>query len=185
MITSEPVLIGFLPKKTSIPDSWFGETSVKEICSVSDCISSGPDNRINFWKHNMKWWLFDTEDLALEVTGNDHAAYDIYAYKLFPVIFNGSDVAPIAIEATATGDLSEYDFLGYDPVSREQETSEFGHSPLSCNKGLDKYQVNRFCLLDDLDAAWRITGEIARDAKEKHSWEPGPYYLCGVYRKRK
>jgi hypothetical protein len=185
MSKPDPILIGFFPKRTARPDAWFGETSVEEVCSVSDCISTGPEDWINRWKHNMTWWLFDTEEVAWEIVGEDRPAYDMYAYRLFPVVFDGSVVSPVAVEATATGDLSEYDFLGYDPVSREEGISDFGHSPLSCNKGFDQYQVNRFCLLDDLNAAWRITSEIARDAKEKHSWEPGPYYLCEVHRKRK
>lgn len=89
------------------------------------------------------------------------------------------------METTATGDLSGYEFLGYDPVSREEGDANFCCSPLSCNRGFESYPVNRCCLLDDLDAAWRITSEIARGANEKGSWEPGPYYLCEVYRKRK
>ena len=185
MSRPDPILIGFFPKKTARPDAWFGKTSVEEVCSVSNCISCGPDNWMDLWKHNMTWRLFDTEAAAWEIAGQDRRAYDMYAYRLFPVVFDGSEVSPVAAEATAAGDLSEYDFLGYDPVSREEGASEFGHSPLSCNKGFDQYQVNRFCLLDDLNAAWRITAEIARDAREKHSWEPGPYYLCEVHRKRK
>lgn len=133
----------------------------------------------------MTWWLFDTEELAWEVAGEDHATYDMYAYRLFPVVFNGSEEVPFVVEVTITRDLSEYKFLGYDPVNRPQYTVEFGCSPLSCNRGFKQYKVNRFCLLDDLDVAWRITGEIAHDAKEKHSWEPKPYYLCAVYRKIK
>ena len=185
MIKPEPVLIGFFPKKTARPDSWFGETPVAEVCSVSNCISSGPDDWINLWKHNTKWPVFDTEEVAWSVVAEETATYDLYAYKLFPVVFDASGVSPLAVAATATGDLSAFEFLGYDPVSREQDMLEFGHSPLSCNRGFEDYQVNRFCLLDDLDAAWRITDEIAREAKTKQSWEPGPYYLCEVYRKQK
>jgi YHS domain-containing protein len=39
--------------------------------------------------------------------------------------------------------------------------------------------------MDDLEEAWRITREIAKDAKEKNTWEPGSYYLCEVHWKRK
>jgi len=184
-----PVLIGFFPKKTARPDAWFGKTSVEEVCSVSNCISSGPDDWTNLWKHNTTWWLFDTEEAAWQVVGEDRRAYDMYAYRLFPVVFDGSNVSPLTVEPSTTGDLSGYDFLGYDLVSHEEGALEFeftsGHSPLSCNHGFDQFPVNRFCLLDDLDAAWRITGEIACDAKVKRSWEPGPYYLCEVHRKRK
>lgn len=180
-----PVLIGYFPKKTARPDDWFGETCVEEICSVSNCISRGPDNWIELWKHNTTWWLFDTGEVAWEVVKEDCHLYDMYAYRLLPVVFDGTHASVIVVNSEATGDLSDYEFLGYDPVSKEEGVAGFGHSPLSCNAGFKSYQVNRFCLLDDLDTAWRITGEIACDSKEKHTWEPGPYCLCEVHRKRK
>ncbi len=185
MTRPAPVLIGFFPKKTARPDSWFGESCVRESCSVSDCISPGPKDWINRWKHNMTWWLFDTEQVAWEVAGQERPLFDMYAYRLFPVVFDGLEVLPVPVESTAAGDLSQYDFLGYDPVSREGLTPEFGHSPLSCNRGFEQYPVNRFCLLDDLDFAWRAASDIARDARERGIWEPGPYYLCEVHRRRK
>ena len=185
MIRPDPILIGYFPKITACPDSTFGVTSVKEICSVSTCISEAPDDWIDLWKHNLTWWLYDTEQLARSIVETNAALYDIYAYKIFPVVFDENTETPISVEASATGNLSDFDFLGYDAVSREDGVSEFCHSPLSCNGGWEKYKVNRYCLIDDLDEAWRITSEIARDANEKNLWEPGKYYLCGVYRKRK
>jgi hypothetical protein len=185
MTKPEPILIGFFPKKTERAPSWLGVTSVEEICSVSNCISKPPKNWIDHWKHNMTWWLYDTEDVAWAITESDPESYDMYAYRMFPVVFEGTTESPLAVESTATGDLSDYDFVGYDAVSREQEVAEFCHSPLSCNKALTQYKVNRFCLMDELEEAWRVTREIARDAKEKKTWEPGSYYLCAVYRKTK
>ena len=185
MIRPDPILIGYFPKITACPDSWFGTTPAKEICSVCTCISKAPDGWIDRWKHNTAWWLYDTEQLARSILETNAELYDIYAYKLFPIVFDGYTASPIVVESGATGDLSDFDFLGYDAASREENVTGFCHSPLSCNRGCDKYQVNRYCLIDDLEEAWRITSEIARDANEKKSWEPGKYYLCGVYRKRK
>jgi hypothetical protein len=147
-------------------------------------MSKGPDDWIDKWKHNA-WCLYDTEDIAWEIIHDDPTCYDMYAYKLFPFIFDGGAGAVVSVEPTASGQLLDYDFLGYDPVSREAYTIQFGCSPLSCNQGFEQYRVNRFCLLDDLADSWRITAEIAEAAKKTRSWEPGPYYLCEVYRKRK
>jgi hypothetical protein len=179
----KPVLIGYFPKKTMGRNEWFRNSRVEEVCSVSNCMSEAPEDRINQWKHNA-WSLYDTEDIAWGIIRDEPARYDMYAFKLFPFMFDGGAGLAVSVEPTATPQLVDYDFLGYDPVSREADTIEFGHSALSCNKGFEEYPVNRFCLLDDLEDSWRITAEIAKAAKEKGSWEPGPYYLCEVYRKK-
>lgn len=179
----EAVLIGYFPKKTMGKNEWFGSGPVEEVCSVSGCMSRAPENWINEWKHNA-WGLYDSEDLAWEIVHDDPTAYDMYAYKLFPFRFDGGAASTVSVDSTADARLADYDFLGYDPISREEAfTFEFGHSPLSCNGGFEQYPVNQFCLLDDLEDALRIAAEIAEAAKNKGSWEPGPYYLCEVYRK--
>lgn len=179
-----PIFIGFFPKKTQCPRSFKRNTQIAEICSVSDHISAGPEDWINKWKHNTIWWLYDTEDIAAAVIGADKEAYDLYAYKIYPVVFDGETEKKLTIETTASESLRDYDFLGYDIVSRSEGTS-FECSPLSCNYGYKEYKVNKYCLIDDFNKALRITKEIARDSKEKGSWEPGPYYLLEVYRKQK
>ncbi len=177
-----PILIGFFPKKTARPDSWFGETNVEEICSVSNCISKGPENWINHWKHNTIWWMYDTEEAAREIARDDTVLYDIYAYRLFPVKFESGREELITIASEASGDLRGYDILGYDIVSRSEGTN-FECSPLSCNKGCAEFAVNRFCLIDELEEAWRIAVLISKDSNDKGTWEPGPYFLCIVHRK--
>lgn len=185
MTRPQPILIGFFPRKTMARPDWLKCPGVQEVCSVSNCFSEPPENWINLWKHNMTWWLYDTEQIAWSVVDDDLGAYDVYAYRIFPVVFEGDVETPITVESAAAGNLSDFDFLGYDAVSREQSVAEFCHSPLSCNNGCVNYRVNRYCLMDDLEEAWRITREIAKDAKEKNTWEPGAYYLCEVHRKRR
>jgi hypothetical protein len=179
-----PIFIGYFPKTTMGRNDWFGNAPVQEVCSVSDCMSGAPTGWIDEWKHNA-WFVYDTEEMAWRVVHDDPAAYDMYAYKLFPFVFDGGAGSAVDVVSTATANLSDFDFVGYDPVSRELDVIGFGCSPLSCNKGFERYPVNRFCLLDDLEGAWRITDEIAKAAKETGSWEPGPYCLCEVYRKRR
>lgn len=180
----EPVFLGYFPKRTMGRNAWFGNAPVEEVGSVSHCMSPGPEGWIEQWKHNA-WGLYDSEDLAWEVVRDDAARYEMYAYRLFPVQFEGATRVTVAVPSTAIASLDDYEFLGYDPVSREAGRIEFGHSPLSCNKGFEEYPVNRFCLLEDLEESWRITAEIAQAAKEQGAWEPGPYYLCEVLRKRR
>ena len=183
MSRPEPILIGFFPKNTAHDVSWLGVSHVEEICSVSNCMSKPPKDRIEHWKHNTTWWFYDSEVDAWEVTGDEREAYDIYAYTIFPVVFDGAGEHPVEVITTAKGSLIDYEFIGFDAASKEPDVAGFLHSPLSCNRGADTYRVNRFCLMDELEEAWRITREIARDAKERGTWEPGMYYLFEVYRK--
>lgn len=179
----EPVLLGFFPKERYPRDDWFKNPAVEEICSVSTCIAKGPEGWIDRWKHDTTWWLFPTEAAAWEVVGDERSRFALYAYRLFPVVFDGDGENPIPVESAAQGGLDGFEFLGYDMVSRSCGTN-FECSPLSCNNGCEQYPVNRCCLIESLEEAWRITREIARSAKEKGDWETGPYYLLEVHRRR-
>ena len=116
MATVKAILIGFFPKKTARDVPWLGASHVEEICSVSNCVSKPPTDWIGHWKHNMTWWLYDSEADAWEVTGAEREAYDMYAYKMFPVVFEGAGEHPIEVTATAKGGLTDYEFIGYDAV---------------------------------------------------------------------
>jgi hypothetical protein len=184
MINRKAILIGFFPQKTKQVNLEVNGSYITEICSASEHISKGPDNWISNWKHNDPWMLYDSEAVAREVTGADYEAYDIYAYKLFPVIFEGTAETIIIIKSTISNELTDFAFLGYDIVS-STTGSGFECSPLSCNNGYEKYTVNKYCLISEINYAWETIKEIARDSKEKKSWEPGPYYLVEVYRQIK
>lgn len=177
-----PILIGYFPKQTALRTDWLKSNIVEAICSASCCISKAPDGWIDQWKHNLAWWLYDSEEAAVSVAGASRARFDLYAYRVYPVMFDGAGATPIDVNATALGNLEGYQFLGYDMVSRSMGTG-FECSPLSCNNGCGTYPVNKHCLMDDLDNAWRITQEIARDSEAHKRWEPGPYVLVEVYRK--
>lgn len=179
MTLPEPVFIGFFPKLTEPSVEGLGVDSVKEICSVSNCISSGPHNWINQWKHN-ELGFYNSEEIACEVIGEDPNNFDIYAYKLFPLRCFDDEVELISIESAKGSLPPDYQFLGYDIVTKSV-ADFFECSPLSCNSGASQYPVNEFCLIADREAAYRVLCEISEDG----AYEPGPYYLFEVYRKRR
>ena len=53
-----PVFIGYFPKKTVLRDDWLADKSVVDICSVSECMSSGPEEWLDLWRHN-ECWVYD------------------------------------------------------------------------------------------------------------------------------
>jgi hypothetical protein len=174
-----PVLIGFFPKETWRPHEGPFPPVVEEICSISTCILEGPKGWISKWKHNDAWGLFDSDEIAWSVVEENVVGFDMYAYKIFPAVFDEAGATPISVVAINTC-VDGFDFLGYDMVSRSTN-SYFECSPLSCNGDCGRYKVNRYCLMDDLESAWQATLEIARDDRS----EPGPYYLMEVWRRRK
>ena len=172
-----PLFVGYLPKRTVVRPDWLRKASVTAICSVSECISRGSENRISEWKHN-QWGFYDTESSALEVVGHDLNEFDLYAYRLFPFRWIEEREEPFDI-VPSSGEIGEaYTLLGYDIVTNSSG-SYFECSPLSCNSAADQYTVNQFCLIDNPEQAYRVLMELSRAG----NYEPGPYYLVEVYRK--
>ena len=135
-----PVLVGFFPKITEDKPDGFDVPEVAEICSVSECISKGPHDWVNKWRHNILGF-YDSETLARSVIDTNADEFDLYAYKLYPFQFDNGTVLPFKIPVCLEDKLVMYQFLGYDPVSKS--TDFFECSPLSCNYAAKKFSVNR------------------------------------------
>jgi hypothetical protein len=177
----EPVLIGYFPKHVATCPDTLEAAGVKEVCSVSECISPGPDGWIDRWLHN-ETWAFDDEQAAWAVVpgGSSDAAFRMFAYRLFPVQFDGGEQRPFAIPPLAVRALPDgYRRLGYDVVSRSCG-STFECSPLSCNYAANKVKVNEHCLVDDRDEAFRLAALFSRP---EEGYEPGPYFVVEVWRR--
>lgn len=199
-----PIFVGYFPKitaqrkdlKTEKGEIWLKNEILEEICSVSDCISKGPEGWIDKWKHN-DLGFYDTEESALSVIPDNQEKYDLFGYKLYPIQFNEGKVVDYKIKSSAIEILGSYKFIGFDIVSKSGGDSFFECSPLSCNSGYEIYPVNQFCLIQDFEAALQCCRKISEDIAgaetvkrpdgmvEYHrKWEPGPYYLFEVFRKK-
>jgi len=116
--------------------------------------------------------------------------WDLHAYRMFPVRFAQGEEEPFAVSLVGVQPLpDDYDWLGYDVVNRETD-AEFGCSPLNCNGLYTEVAVNRYCLVNDLDLAFRLArewsiGEYRPDGSYVGSAEPGPYHVVEVFRKRR
>src|SRR3954451_4573974 len=99
----ESKLIGYFPKRTSKQPAWLKSPAVEEICSVSTCISEGPAGWVEAWRHNEQW-VYDTPELAWSVVPEkDRVAFDLYAYRMFPIEFREGVPTPfISPEIHAT-----------------------------------------------------------------------------------
>lgn len=173
----EPKLVGFFPKLPCPKTDWLKNDNVKEICSVSDCIAGGPEDWIDKWEHN-DLGFFDNEEKMKKVLDNEEGKYNFYAYKLYPFKFINNKIEDVPVSINLKEDISDYEFLGFDIVCKSQ-SDFFECSPLSCNLLSKTYPVNQYCLIDDLETAYKYYLDI-----ENQKCEPGPYYLFEVYRKR-
>lgn len=173
----KPVFIGFFPKARPPRPDDLRPDHVSEICSVSHCINRAPDGWINHWTHN-ELGFFDTEDLARAVAAASPGDFEVFAYRLFPLVFDKGQQADFTVPVAPIEDVAGYESIGYDPVSRS--TSPFFEcSPLSCNSAAEEYAVNNMCLIDQVADAVKACKEICTG-----NYEPGPYYLFEVLRKR-
>lgn len=173
----EPVFAGFFPKHVAArPEGWGGPANVEEICSVSCCISPGPEGWIQKWRHN-ELGFFDTPEIAIGILSADAERFELFGYAVYPLEFDRGEVRPWTVPVSPAAELSGFAPIGFDPVSRSSG-SFVECSPLSCNLGANQFPVNRHCLIDDAEAAAGACREISAG-----NFEPGPYYLFQVLRR--
>lgn len=203
MPAEKPVFIGFRVKEVSRDTAWlhrFGgfATKVVEICSVRDCLGHAPEGWEGRWDFN-EAACYDTEQIALAtIPPADNNAYELFAYRMFPLEFHKTGARAIDVweqwgripppHPPPGPELGDYVRIGYDlaggpkmdlPEGRVSMLGVGCCSPLSCNGLAAEYEVNRYCLIDDLQEAIRAGEHFGRTEPE-----PGPFYLYEVLRKR-
>jgi hypothetical protein len=135
MQRSQVIALGFCPKITQ-PAAVLGDHfPADEICSVSNCFSRPSDDWVDYWLHN-ELGFYDSEWAAMQIVRDDPADYDFYAYKLAQLRWDQAGRERIAFRVTADASPPDYEFLGYDIVSRSV-TAYFEHSALWCNLAAD------------------------------------------------
>jgi hypothetical protein len=174
----ELVSAGYFPKRTLRRPDWLKAPGVVEICSVSTCISPGPESWIEAWKHNELGW-YDSPDLAWAVVPREAEGFEVFAYSLAPVVFVEGSARHLAPSLPAvTQRPACYEPVGFDAVSKSV-SSFFECSPLSCNNMAAEVSVNRYCLIETFAEATAVAGRFSREQPE-----PGAYYVVEVWRCR-
>ncbi len=170
-----PTLIGYFPKKRLPTPERLSGTAAEEVCSISECLAPGPPDWIEHWIHN-DWGYFNSVADALSVVPGDGSEYQILALALLPQRFVNGDSAAMEIQAPQVEALPDsFVPLGFD-VASKSESVTFECSPLSCNLMAAEIQVNRYCLLDDLEQALQAASRFSLEQPE-----PGAYYVIQVH----
>jgi hypothetical protein len=169
---------GYFPKKIAAKDAWLEAPAVKEIWSVSECISKGPENWVQQWRHN-DLWLFDTAELAESIVApNERRTFTTVGYRIWHLGFDAGKEADPTISSIETAVLDpSFESLGFDAVVRGM--NGFQCSPLSCNGAAATHPTNERCLFATVDAAIAGAKEFSAG-----NWEPGTYWVVEVLGRR-
>lgn len=171
---------GYMAKKIVSRPDWLESHIVKDIYSVSSCISENIDY-IRFWRHNGFWLLNSLEilDTIIKESGIDAARYCSFYYECYEREFNDSTgtwcpVVPDPSFVTGVKKPAKPQLQGFDVVTFSCGTTP-ECSPLSCNGLAKKIQTNSYCLLPSLEEAINLIekGEFANS-------EPGPFRIFSV-----
>jgi len=168
---------GYFPKRIALRDDWLEAPGVREIWSVSDCISKGPSGWIGKWRHN-DVGVFDTYELAISVLPSEDAGlFTIVGYRVWDRMFDHGRDVELPVEVPALPEPgSEFVSVGFDAVARSHDFFEC--SPLSCNGGAATFATNDACLFRTLDEALAGANTFSTG-----NWEPGPYWVVEVLSK--
>ena len=174
--------LGYMYKRVESRPDWLAAPQVRDIYSVSGCISRYFANYIPFWKHN-GFWLFDSPSgLRAAATGN---AVSLEGLKLF--YYEGYELEydktrrawlPYGPEQSFHTDIQPpagKALEGFDITTFSVHTSP-ECSPLSCNSCAVSVETNQHCLVESFDEAKNIV-----ESDRLGACEPGPYRIIAVY----
>lgn len=194
-----PVFLGFIAKKFHPvdPTEWGG---ADEICSVSKCIAPYPeawdDDPFEPPEFNRAYCLATADEARARIRHMDVESSRIYALQLIPAVFTKESPTPLVYsdaelfaqhsdlpELPAEPNWDQFERLGLDVTvfsTPDNPTWGWSCSPLSCNGMYREFPVNRYCLIDEPDDAFK-----AAQAFGQTEPEPGPYVIVEVFRLRR
>jgi hypothetical protein len=173
---------GYFAKRVAPKPDWLHAPSVREICSVSDCISLAPEDWVDRWLHNEFGWFNRVSDALAVVPVDEVADYRLFGYRIYPQIFRAGARHELIVPLNVRPDPipETFELLGFDSVSKSMESVlGFECSPLSCNSMATEIDTNEYCLFHSLLAA--LAGATRFSIEQP---EPGDYYVVEVLENR-
>jgi hypothetical protein len=173
---------GYLYKRVVVRPDWLkAPPGVKDIYSISSCISKTFAAYINHWMHN-GLWILDNPEIMQEIArkdGIDLTGMTLFYYEVFEEEFREKDGiwTPLTIKDFPMNVLiPEQKYLhGYDVCTFWTGNSP-ECSPLSCNSLCEVIPVNEHCLFDTFEQAEQALSNGLFDKSE-----PGPFRIFAVY----
>jgi hypothetical protein len=174
--------VGYMAKHIVSRPDWLKDNEVKDIYSVSNCVSDDFADYINFWKHN-GYWFFDApsiirktaEENGIELENTKLFYYEVYELEYNDVEKSWESFSPEDSFQTNIIEPKEKHLEGYDIVNFYVHTSP-ECSPLSCNSVATEVKTNKHCLLPTFEDAKQLI-----ESGRLEGAEPGPYRIFSVY----
>ncbi len=177
------VAMGYLYKQIVPPPAWLNASQVREVCSVSGCMSPVFADYVGFWRHN-GYWLFDAPAIMQDIAREAEVSLTgmrLFYYEAFADEFDAPGKRWASFVPNEGGPVPDVRIpenrrlLGFDVVTFfARSTPEC--SPLSCNGLAEHIPTNEYCLFPTFTAA--------RDALESGAFdnsEDGPFRILAVY----
>ena len=173
---------GYMAKKIIKKPDWLKADSVKDVYSLTNCLSKNFADYINYWKHN-GYWLFDSPDIIMDLA-KEHS-FDLegtmfFYYEVYELEFHDSDskwhsfIPEANFKTNVVGPHVKF-LEGYDIATFSVGTSP-ECSPLSCNSAASVIKTNKHCLLDSFEEA-----KLLLERGRFNNTEPGPFRIFAVY----
>lgn len=174
--------VGYMYKKVCQKPVGFNNKAIKDIYSVSSCMSQDFDDWAHDWKHN-GYWLFDSPEIMESIAVAkrlDLSGMKLFYYMASEKQWNEDDKTwdIFLPEKSFTTDIKppkQSILEGFDVVSFYANT-QCECSPLSCNRLAESFKTNAHCLLDTYDEAIGVL-----NSGSLKDCEPGPYRIFAVY----
>lgn len=179
----EMIPLGYQAKRVLDRPEWLDVEGVRDIYSVSGCMSDDFCDYVSHWRHNGYWFFnspADIKSLASEVSINldDHVLvfYCGYEKQYNAELGRWTSFEAIAEFPTQIIEPKQSELMGYDVVTYWAQNAP-EHSPLSCNHMAGEIPVNEHCLVDTAETLVELLESGQFDKSE-----PGPYRVIEVHR---
>ncbi|HJR81550.1 MAG TPA: hypothetical protein VJ821_15870 [Anaerolineales bacterium] len=173
--------VGYMAKKVAQRPDWLKAPNVKDIYSVSNCVSDNFMDYIKLWHHN-GYWLFDHPKIIQELAHeNNMDVKDLtfFYYEAYEKEFDEELRQWLSFEpshlATKITRPTRREFHGFDIVTFSGGTNP-ECSPLSCNHLASEIKTNAHCLLESFEEA-----KQSLELGKFDNSEPGPFRIFAVY----
>jgi hypothetical protein len=175
---------GYMLKRVAQRPDWLDMPRMRDIYSVSGCISEDFADYINYWKHN-GYWLFDSPRIIAEIAAAANVSTEgmkLFYYEVHEQEYDEEACqwgtiswSPDAAFVTNVVVPEQKSIEGYDVVSFWARNAP-ECSPLSCNSLAKTIAVNEHCLIPTFEQ----TIAAIESGKFKNG-EPGPLRVFAVY----